>query len=232
MAYKNKKISNNTLNVIKIIFLLCVSTLLCHAQPEEDWKLQKNRDGISVFTKLNSGSKYKSVKAITEFHCVLPVLVEMIKDVDSHDQWVSHCTQSKLLKTIGDSCFIFYENFEVPWPASDRDVIIQSVVNIDKTKNVVFVNQEGKPGYLPEKKNIVRIPVYHGSWKLVAYPNGTVYADYRASVDPGGYVPAWIINLFAANSPYESILKLKKIIAKMDLSSSAVSPVGPKIERK
>ena len=31
-------------------------------------------------------------------------------------------------------------------------------------------------------------------------------------IDPGGYVPAWMVNMVAAEAPYESFRNFKKIV--------------------
>jgi hypothetical protein len=206
-----KMLHHLNLYTIKIIFLLTLISSQCYAQSAEEWKLQKTRDSIFIYTKLPEGSKFKSIKSITEYKCSLSTLLNLIKDVNSHSTWIYKCTESKMLKINSDSSFIFYEHFEVPWPANDRDIIIKNKINYDPIRKTVLITEEGIPDYLPEKNDMVRIQSYHGTWKLRDERNGLIFSEYIVTIDPGGYIPAWIINLFATTGPYESTMKLKKI---------------------
>jgi hypothetical protein len=42
----------------------------------------------------------------------------------------------------------------------------------------------------------------------------TIKAEYTLYADPGGSVPAWLVNLFIADGPLESFQKLKEHIKK------------------
>jgi hypothetical protein len=68
------------------------------------------------------------------------------------------------------------------------------------------------PKAIPEKKNIIRIP-YLSSWWDVKYDGrNTLRIVYFLEVDPGGAVPAWITNMFAAKGPYETFSSLGEIL--------------------
>ena len=54
---------------------------------------------------------------------------------------------------------------------------------------------EAVPSYLPERESIRRIKVNNGSWHITAINENSCHAVYRFSVDPGGWVPAFAINL-------------------------------------
>ena len=75
--------------------------------------------------------------------------------------------------------FCIYEYYDVPWPATDRDIILQTLIHYDSNKNAILIKQAGKPGYLPEKNNMVRVPEYHGLWKLIVQSNGTIYYEFK-----------------------------------------------------
>jgi hypothetical protein len=59
---------------------------------------------------------------------------------------------------------------------------------------------------------IVRVPQLKAFWKFTPKPDGTVDAEYQINVNPGGNVPAWIVNMFAIDGPYQSITSMKKLL--------------------
>ena len=199
----------------KSLFILVVfygSLVTGMAQVSESWVLQNNSDSIEVYTKFNPGSEYKSIRIVAYLRCSFTTLLAQMKDVDSHTLWVSHCVDSKKLATLGDTGMIYYEYYNFPWPASDRDVVVHVNIHYDPVHKMMMVTQEGIPSYIPQKKGVVRVPNYHGSWKFIEEQDGLIHGEYTASLEPGGDIPAWFINLFAAYGPYDTIKKLKGLI--------------------
>ena len=96
----------------------------------------------------------------------------------------------------------------------NRDFIVRLKVTQDAKTKVVTVEGENKPSFLPEKKNIVRIQQSYSKWIIVPQPNGQVKIEYVLQVDPGGLVPAWLINLFATRGPFESFKNLRLQVKK------------------
>ena len=67
---------------------------------------------------------------------------------------------------------------------------------------------------IDSNKNIVRIPQSYSKWYIQPLQKGQVQIEYILQVDPGGMVPAWLINLFAARGPFESFKNLRKQVKK------------------
>jgi hypothetical protein len=70
----------------------------------------------------------------------------------------------------------------------------------------------GLPDYKPEVEDIVRIRAFESSWEITPNNDGTVYIDYTAKTDPGGNIPAWIINLGIATGPVKTMEKLAEVV--------------------
>ena len=80
---------------IAIIILL----LTFSAFAQENWHLVKEEAGIKVYTKTESGSKYKAFKAEMQVNCKIENIIEVLKKTDSINNWVVNCKGVKLLKT-------------------------------------------------------------------------------------------------------------------------------------
>jgi len=79
----------------------------------------------------------------------------------------------------------------------------------DPQTKVVTINGPTVADYVPEKKNIVRVHRSYGKWIISPAGNKTVKVDYTLETDPGGSIPAWLVNMFATKGPMESFRKLK-----------------------
>src|SRR5664279_3993404 len=83
------------------LFLITVSLLLFefNASAQENWKLVKDESEIKVYTKTESGSRYKAFKAEMQVSCKIENIVGVLKNTDSINNWVVNCKAVKLLKS-------------------------------------------------------------------------------------------------------------------------------------
>jgi hypothetical protein len=65
---------------------------------------------------------------------------------------------------------------------------------------------------LPLKQGMVRIQSLTGQWLLTPLTKGDVSVTYEMSVDPGGNIPKWLVNLMAVDLPFNTLQKLRNIV--------------------
>jgi hypothetical protein len=191
--------------------LLIISTamlfsLFCKGQ--EDWKLKQNKDGIEIYTKPLENSNLKGIRV----KCYLPVtlsqLVTVIMDVNTAAEWVYSTKSSTLLKKVSAAEVFYYSEVNLPWPINNRDFIAHLKVSQDPHSKVVTIDGPVVANYVPEKKDIIRVRNSYGKWILTPLKN-MVRIEYTLETDPGGSLPAWLVNLFAAKGPHETFKNLK-----------------------
>ncbi|HTL10172.1 MAG TPA: START domain-containing protein [Chitinophagaceae bacterium] len=183
-------------------------------QAQNNWELKVDRDGIKVYTKKLDSSPLKAVKTVCTINTSLSVLTAVLLDVNGSLDWVYSTKSITLLKQVSPSELIYYSEIDVPWPASNRDFIVGIVVTQDERTKAVTVLGINKPNYLPEKKDIVRIQQSYSKWLITPIPQGGVKIEYELQVDPGGKVPAWLVNMFATKGPFETFKKLQQQVKK------------------
>ena len=186
---------------------------------EPSWLLSKDEDGIKIYTSSNPAYAVKGIKAELEFDAALPQVLAVVMDVANYKNWVYSCAQSRILKQVSKSELIYYHITDAPWPATDRDLVSKfTAARINETS--VEITSGHLPDYLPVQEEYVRVKRTEASWKFTQLPNGKVKAEYRLFIDPGGSVPAWMMNLFITDGPYQSMLKMKKEV-KRDVYAKA-----------
>ena len=181
---------------------------------QENWKLKSDRDGIAIFLRSLPDSKFKAVKVECELAATLSQLVAVILDVNTGDQWVYSTKSSVLLKQVSPSELYYYSEVNIPWPASNRDFIAHLIAVQDPKSKVVTIYGPTVPDYVPVKNDIVRITQSEGKWVITSTGPHKIKVEYTLQVDPGGNIPAWLINLFAAKGPYESFKSLRAQLQK------------------
>ena len=194
-------------NLLLILFILPLTYFSGFAQGS--WNLKKDKEGIKIFSRTSEHSKINELGADFSMQATLSELAAVMLDVDNHVQWVCATQSSRLLKKISDSELYFYTEMNSPWPLSNRDLIVHLVITQDPVSKIMTIKATNVPGYLPENKSIVRVPLSKAVWTVTPVNNKTLNIHYLVEVDPGGTVPAWLINMFATKCPFESFKNLR-----------------------
>ena len=197
--------------IIAAYLLLFLSSI---AIAQTDWQLKVDKEGIKVYTKQMENSPLKAVKTVCTINTSLTILTALLLDINNTPEWVYATKKISLLKQVSLSDLIYYSEIEIPWPVSNRDFIVLLKVTQDQKTKVVSVIGDNKPDYLPAVKNVVRIKRSYSKWLISPLPNGQVKIEYILEVDPGGVIPAWLINMFATKGPYETFKKLREEVKK------------------
>ena len=209
-------------NKNSFIILFFVSTVLFAGTVliDEGWKLQKQEAGISIYTREGSNSDFKELKAVTNFNSTLSALVAVIKDVPSHKSWIYQCEEARLIKTEGDTVWYYYHETYAPWPVSNRYATLVVKVTQDTKTKVVTVASHNIPDTSNDKSGKVKVLKLVAAWKFTPKSNGTVDAEYQLFVNPGGEIPAWLVNLFMVDGPYNSIVGMKNELTQSKYKSA------------
>ena len=178
------------------------------------WDLKSDKEGIFIYTREQADSKFKAIKVECELEATLTQLVAVLLDVNRGAEWVYSTKSSILLKQVSPSELYYYSEVKVPWPASNRDFIACLKVVQDSATKVVTVYGPTFPNYIPKKEGIVRVPRAEGKWVITPVARKRVKIVYTLSTDPGGDIPAWLVNMFAAKGPSESFRGLKAQLLK------------------
>lgn len=181
---------------------------------QEKWALSSNEDGIQVYTRPMANSRIKAVRVVCTLSASPTQVVAAILDIKSCNEWVYHSKINTLIKQISPVDLIYYSQVEVPWPVENRDYVVSIHTQQDPQTKVITINSPCIPGYVPQKKGIVRISHSVGNWTITPVSKNQTRAEYILEVDPMGSIPAWLINLFAAKGPSETFKNLKVHVQK------------------
>jgi hypothetical protein len=191
------------LTILLLLFVFKVSA-------QENWKLVKEEAGIKIYTKTESGSRYKAFKAEMQVSCKVENIVEVLKNTDSINNWVVNCKEVKLLRT-GDNEQYYYIETSLPLPFENRDMVYHFQYKELNSQQVMVV-VTGMPEYIQPKEGIVRMVKTNGYWLLTRVETDKTDVTYQMHVEPGGLIPAWLANPFIKNVPFSTFKELRNIV--------------------
>ncbi len=201
--------------IVKIItlFIFCSEIAsVCPAQYQ--WELRKDEDGIKVYRGTAPGSAFKAIKVECTLDGSLSNLANILSQVDLQKEWVFHSKTAYLLKRVTPYDLYYYAETAMPWPLVNRDAAVHLVLTKDSVQHTLIATGTSVPKYVPEEKDKVRIPHSLVKWNVTEAAQGKVHIIYTIEVDPGGSLPAWLVNMFADKGPYESFKKLAELLKK------------------
>jgi len=192
--------------------LTIVAFLLVWTGQAAAWEVAKQKKGITIETEKVAGSELKKWKAHMNVDASLSTLVAIMDDTEGAPKWMFKNKAVKLDKKIS-----FWERWVYVWngapfPLSDRDTSVHSMMSQDADTLNVTVALTSDPARRAEVKGRTRITAMDGSWKFNPAEDGTVDVYYEMFLDPGGKVPAKLVSKFVTQAPYETMIGLRKLL--------------------
>lgn len=202
--------------IIKLVLILNMLVCNVFSQPTENtgWVLERNENGIKIFTRFREGSEIKEFKAITTVDIDINKINELVDNIDTYTQWMANTKENYTLKRIDKNTRYDYFVAELPWPMRNRDNILLVTKTRNPQNGQIIMTLKGVPDYKPGKPGLVRMPYADGQWQFTPVGRERVEVIYKFMGDPGGSMPAWAINLFLVEGPYQTLSRLKEFALK------------------
>ncbi len=176
---------------------------------KRNWERIVSSNGIEVFTRDQLESPYKEIKATLELDCSLNTFIGVITDYPNYKNWIYATGASDLVEKVSDLEYTMYQLIKTPWPTDDRDVCMRVKISQDEATGKVTIINKSEPKLKPVNKGVVRVNRSDIKWEVLPMGKNKLKCNYFLNTEPGGSVPAWLINLFIAEGPYQSLYNLK-----------------------
>jgi hypothetical protein len=199
-------------SALKYYFIVALCLVIGRFAVAQDvWKLESEKDGIRVYSNKNDTEKFKSFKANTIMEGRVEAFVGVLQDIPNYSKWITDMQAPELLKRTGDTIQIYYGKSSVPYPFDDRDGIYLNRFSWNSKNKELYVEIKLLPEYLSPKKNIVRVKG-KGYYRVKVLPQGKLDVTLSMQVDPGGEIPAWLVNMFVFKTPVNTLMGLSQRI--------------------
>lgn len=199
--------------------LTMLFTFLANDAALADWKFAAEEKGIRIYTRPVSYSTVKEFKAITRLPAKLDSVLAVLLDPASCPEWVHRCKQARELKRNSFGEVYTYRIIDLPWPVSDRDIVLHKVVSYDPETKEILIRNEGVPDFIP-KTGYVRIEKSSGTYRLKPLPTGEVELTWQQFSDPGGDLPKALINAMLTGTPMTTLENLHEMVKKKKYQSA------------
>lgn len=193
-----------------IVFLLCLLAFSLNAQ---DWEFQKEVEGIKAYNRQVKNSKFKEYKVEAEIEASLESMITVLQDIDIYLDIFPDNKKATVIETNNNDHFEIFLHTKTPFPVKDRYSYSQTDYSFDKATNTVSMVVECLDNdYLRKHNKGVGVTDCKGFWNIKDLGNGTLSVKHQFYADPGGMVPAWVVNNRTIESPIKSIKSIRKFV--------------------
>ena len=197
------------------LLLICVCCILSfEAFSQTEWKLDKNKDGIKVYTRIKENSDFKAFKATMTVGASTDEILKILKETVRYTKWYGYTKTATLLKQEKNVQYNYVETI-FPWPFKNRDMVYK-MTTLKLNNNSIKISLEGIPDYIQEKKGIIRMKKAEGY--ILLQPSGnTTEIIYIFHSEPGDNIPAWLANSSIAKLPFKTMYGLRKTVEEKNI---------------
>jgi hypothetical protein len=173
--------------------------LVVGVAPAAEWQSVSRDDTVEVEARARPGSAVKELRARGVIPAPPHVVRAVVAAVDRYPEFMPYVKESRTLATDGAATTVYQRLAFGLLGISDRDYVIDitETVDTDPQGRDVYTRRwrVGDSARVPERPSAVRLTINRGYWRLAADAvPGTTRAVYCLFTDPGGSLPAFIVN--------------------------------------
>ncbi len=173
-----------------------------------EWTLKKDKDGVQIYTRPVEGSALKEYKGVVNIRTTAQAAKALILDLESYTEWQHNCTESKILHINNENDIYGYSLTDAPWPVQDREAIVRTQVS--EKEGIITLKMICTPDYIKPNDGVVRVPAMTGFWRITPLQDGMVEVIQQVHASPGGRIPDWLANSAVVDTPFQSLLNMKR----------------------
>lgn len=199
--------------------LLGLSTIQANSA---DWKKVDTEDGVTVYEKdVGEMVAFRGEGLVT---APIGKLLYVIEDSAHWKEWIENFDKGYLIEKKSDFHKIFYQAFDSPFPASDRDIVYEARTRRDAKTGKVYVEMRSVLHPKAPKTVGVRVNLKYTRYEITPLKEGRLHVVLETLSNPGGSLPDFLVNWAQRDYPVKLFQGLRRQVKK---SHAKLAPVPP-----
>jgi len=210
-------------------YLMTFIVLSCLSEAAE-WELVKQEDGITVYTQSVRGSEFLAFKGETVVEGSVDALVAVLYDTKGAPVWLHQCLFSMTLEEVSFEENYIFQIYDLPFPAGNREVVLHT--RLSWTQDGAMVESTEVNGFCDshpvercryvQEADLTRIERSRGSYLFIAEENNRTKVIWQQHIEPGGYLPDWLVNALVVDVPFNSLSRLRELVKTKKYRSATI----------
>ncbi len=202
-----------TRNVLLLFLVGCI-VLAAHGTGTTLWDVEAEEDGIRVESREVEGSGVRAFHATVDVNGSAESILALMDDPASYLHWVHGCSHSVFLSKPDFFHRLSYQINDMPFLITDRDLVMWVVVTAE-AQGEYQIWMSNRPDAHPEQ-GLVRVNRLQGFYRLIPLDAEHTRIVWEQHIEPGGYLPDWLVNQLLRNIPLNSLRNLRGLIEDPD----------------
>lgn len=196
-----------------------LAVLLVYSSPLWAWEPVLNKDGVQIYERKSANSDVHELKGMAVIDAPMLEVLTVVLDYTKFKEWQANLITFERLKVVSEIEFVNYAAMDMPWPVTKRDMVMRARFDIDRKKRWFHVRwKETTWPSKPVTQKFVRVRTARVMWSLQPIEKGKrTRVEFRALGDPGGWIPAWLVNYFSKYMLADSFKRLSGQVARKRL---------------
>lgn len=189
--------------IASLIFFFMMASFSSFAG-ENEWQLKKNKNGIKVYAKEKADMRFYMYKVVTKIPVKPEVVYRQVVDFRENLKYMELVDSIKFLDHQKDRLYRNYMHFNMPWPVKNREMVME--MSVTKDEQGIYLESDDLPEALPKNRDAIRMEDFKEKWSIQKGKNqDKSKITVTGWVDPGGSIPAWVVDLFNADTPFRYV---------------------------
>lgn len=176
---------------------------------ENDWTARKNNQNLQLYTREITGSDFIAVKVTALVNATIEKVADAFGDGDGCSGWQAMCKASTVVEVVSDRERYIHLVLDLPWPLSDRDMIIHSTSTIDPETDSATLHIESAADKIP-LQDYVRARS-NGRYTVKEVNAEQVELTYVIHTELGGNISPATVNSRLISTTFEDIERLVEL---------------------
>lgn len=192
-----------------LMAILLVSTPAIAA---DDWTLGKDEDGIRVYSRVPEtvNQTAREIRAVVEIEATPEALLSLVLDYPIAPEWRQSIKEMTMYERIDDTNWFIKVVTDLPWPLSDREMVIKVELHRDAETGTIIYAFHGAGEFAETEAQRQETESLVGYFRFTPKENGRTEATYQSVFASPLPVPGWIIDRMIYSFPYNQMSEMRK----------------------
>lgn len=188
------------------------------------WVETGSADSIRTFKRDVPGSAVVAFRAEGMIDAPIARVASVLLDDSRAPEWIDSLEEARLVRVLPPNEFVEYNHLRTPPLFADRDFVCRGRIEVDPRRQTFVMSLwPFTDPALPVGRYIRG--TLRGYWKLQATDKGKkTYVIAEMTGDPKGAIPNWLVNIFQRDWPHNTLMSLRRQVAKSDVRILAQVP--------
>lgn len=201
------------MNRILLVYMLLVSTIYT-TMGQGEWTYKKEKYDTKAYTRSHPDYSIDEYKIETILEADIADVISIMTEEISYTNMFKDLRDLSFIKQTDDLIELYLIK-EAPFPARDRDGYFISLFSYDERTRTARIDITC-PSTEHHRSGLVEITRCKGFWEFEQLEKNKIALTHQFIADPGGYVPAFILNMLLVNNPLMVIRDLRILLEKED----------------